>query len=287
MLNIIYFGSPAFSAEILNSLLENPEMRVVGVVTQPDKPVGRKQVMTPSSVARLASEHDIPTYKPTKLDDAHLAHIRLLKADIFLVVSYGAYIPSNWLSAPSIGTYNIHFSLLPKYRGSLCIQEAIKNQDHETGVTLMKMDEELDHGPILKQEKVKIDPNDNVADLTKKLTTAAIFLLRSNIRNLRSVPSIPQDENLATKTPSLKTLTRQNAFIYWEQISKFDLKTNALINSLNPDPGAWTIYHDQEIKILKTKVNGNQYEILEVQIPSKNPISWKQFLSGHGAVQRR
>lgn len=281
MLNIVYFGSPSFSAEILNSLLKNSEIRVVGVVSQPDKPVGRKQVMTPSPVANLASEHDIPTYKPTKLDDANLAHIRLLKADIFLVVSYGAYIPSNWLSTPNIGTYNIHFSLLPKYRGSLCIQEAIKNQDPETGVTLMKMDEQLDHGPILKQEKVKIDQNDNVADLTQKLTTAAISLLKTTIYDLQSIPHTPQDDNLATKTPSLKTLTRQNAFISWEQISKFDLITNALINSLNPDPGAWTTINNQEVKILKTKVNGNQFEILEVQIPGKNPISWKQFLSGH------
>ena len=281
--NLVYFGSPEFSAKILESLLKNPEIRVVGVVSQPDKPVGRKQTLTPSPVSSLAAQHDLPTYKPTNLDSDNLSHISLLKPDIFLVVSYGLFMPSEWLSAPTIGTFNFHFSLLPKYRGALCIQEAIKNQERETGVTLMVMDKQMDHGPIINQIKVSIDPNENVKELTTKLTQAGIEILERNLPEIcaQKFTSTPQNETLATFTPSLKTLTHQNAFIPWEKLCQFSLTTNALINSLNPQPGAWTTYHDQELKILQTKVTGNKFEIETVQVPSKTPISWKNFLSGH------
>lgn len=319
--NLVYFGSPEFSAQILESLLSNPEIkvggvacppdyRVVGVVSQPDKPVGRKQILTPSPVADLADRHELPVYKPTKLDNDHLAHIKLLKPDIFLVASYGLFMPPKWLSTPTLGTFNLHFSLLPKYRGALCIQEAIKNQDQETGVTLMVMDQKMDHGPIVDQLKVDIDPNDNVTTLTTKLTQAGIEILKRNLPEIcaQNYTSTPQDETLATFTPSLKTLTRENAFIPWDQIATCLNPTtmyhvpctiiHKLICSLNPQPGAWTIFDPSslrvsgipepkqshkpiELKILKTKVTGNKFEILEVQLPGKSPISWKQFLAGH------
>ncbi|HEX9008407.1 MAG TPA: methionyl-tRNA formyltransferase, partial [Patescibacteria group bacterium] len=133
--NLIYIGSPEFSAQILEHLLTTGIVNVVGVVTQPDKPQGRKQLIVPSPVAQMAANYDLPVFKPAKLDEANLSHLKLLKPDIFLVVSYGKIIPQSWLDLPTIGTFNIHFSLLPKYRGALCISEAIKNQDVETGVT--------------------------------------------------------------------------------------------------------------------------------------------------------
>ncbi|MFZ2202479.1 MAG: formyltransferase family protein, partial [Microgenomates group bacterium] len=115
--NLVYFGSPDFSAQILQSLLPPSKLvRVVGVVTAPDKPRGRKQILTPSPVAQTAAKHDLPVFKPAKLDDANFSHLSLLKPDIFLVVSYGKIIPRSYLNTPTIGTFNIHFSLLPKYR---------------------------------------------------------------------------------------------------------------------------------------------------------------------------
>jgi|CXWL01.1.fsa_nt_gi methionyl-tRNA formyltransferase len=317
--NIIYFGSPDFSATILQSLLSPHDYPVVGVVTSPDTPLGRKQIMTPSPVAQMATEYDLPIFKPEKLDDAHLSHLGLLKPDIFLVVSYGKFIPAAYLAAPTIGTFNIHFSLLPKYRGALPISEAIKNGDTQTGVTLMVMDTKMDHGPIISAQKVTIDIDDNVADLTTKLTQAAISLLNNKLPQITTnnyeLPSSPQDDSLATYTPSLKTNTRQNAFIPWEEVvgairksPKNAIAIHNLIRSKNPEPGAWTripvgarrdapdivgAHHDAptstgeiEIKILKTSFSilNSQFSIDIVQLPGKSPISWQSFLSGHQVV---
>lgn len=317
-MRLVYFGSPDFSAEILESLIRpsgsvladhlqpqkqtartDPEGRykVVGVVTSPDQPVGRHKVMTPSPVALMAQKYDLPVFKPERLDDTNLAHIRLLKPDIFLVISYGKIIPKNWLATHSIGCFNIHFSLLPKYRGALAISEAIRNQDEETGVTLMVIDEQLDHGPIISQSKVSIDINDNVATLTKKLTQAAINLLADYLPKLPTTSS-PQNDSLAIYTPQTKSRIRDSAFIPWETIKNAMAGTNAhaihaLIRSLNPDPGAWTTIpslrggtptrQSIEIKIVKTKLDSEFCHLIPelVQLPGRSPISWQQFIAGH------
>lgn len=287
--NLVYFGSPDFSAQILETIIKSKHVNVVGVVTTPDKAQGRKQVITPSPVSETASSFDLPVYKPSKLDEDNLAHIRLLKPDIFLVVSFGKIIPKVWLDTPQIGTFNIHFSLLPKYRGALCISEAIKNQDTETGVTLMEMDEKLDHGNIISQSKVNIDIDDDVSRLTTKLTQAAEHILIDKIPEIcaQKFTSTTQDESLATFTPSHRTLTHLSAFVPFVKIldsvnSGLDAKEiHALIRSLNPEPGAWTNIDNLEVKILKTSLVSDKLVLDTVQIPGKNPVSWKQFLSGH------
>ena len=315
MINLVYFGSPAFSAKILESVIriQNSEFKTIGVVTQPDKLLGRRQVLTPSPVAQIAAKYDLPVFKPEKLDDGNLSHLKLLKPDLFLVVSYGKIIPASWLTTPVIGTFNLHFSLLPKYRGALPISEAIKNGDRETGVTLMQMDELLDHGPIISQAKISIDINDNCEALANKLTQAGIELLAANLSHLASgkFPSTPQDNSQASYTPTTKTRTRQSAFIPWPDIQRAmsneqsALTTHALNRSLNPDPGAWTKIGDLEIKIIKTSLKCHPREsgpwsplrgdpsylyrfpiesgmtLDTIQLPGKNPISWKQFTSGH------
>ena len=280
---IVYFGTPDFSAHILEALIKNPNLNVVAVVTQPDKPQGRKNILTASAVAQLATQHNLPVFKPNKLDQSNLQHIKLLAPDLFLVAAYGNIIPPSWLSTPKETTLNIHFSLLPKYRGALCVSEAIKNQDQETGVTIMVMDQKLDHGPIITQLKTPITTQDNVATLTQKLTKLAISLL-SGVQPLWEVEpqisQIPQDHKKATFTPSLKTRTRQSAFIPTLKTNDPD-KLHALIRSLNPDPGAWTKIKGKDIKIIETKLENDKLEILKVQLPGKNPISWSQFLAGH------
>jgi methionyl-tRNA formyltransferase len=281
--NLIYFGSPEFSAAILQSILDSGIVNLVGVVTTPDKPQGRRLTLTPSPVALLAEKHLLPTFKPDKLDDAHLAHLKLLKPDIFLVVSYGKIIPQSYLKAPTIGTFNTHFSLLPKYRGALCISEAIKNQDQTTGVTLMKMDELLDHGPLIAQSTVIIETDDDNVTLTTKLTQSAITLLADRLPEIcaQNFTITPQDESQVVFTPSHKTLSRQSAYIPYENLLHGNAKTHALVRSLNPSPGAWTTINGLEIKLLKTSLIGNKMTIDTVQLPGKSPISWKQFLQGH------
>lgn len=286
--NLIYFGSPEFSAQILESIIKSDLVNVVGVVTTPDKPTGRRLTLTPSPVASLAGSYDLPIYKPVKLDDANLAHLRLLKPDIFLVVSFGKIIPQNYLDTPKIGIYNIHFSLLPKYRGALCISEALKNQDKETGVTLMEMDALLDHGPIIAQTKLPIDITDNTATLTTKLTQAAITLLADKLPEIcaQNYQKTAQDETHVVFTPSHRTQTRENAFIPYEKIliAQNGIESSslhALIRSLNPEPGAWTTINDLDIKILGTSLQDDKLSLDTVQLPGKSPISWKQYLSGH------
>jgi len=287
--NLVYFGSPEFSAQILEDIIASKQVNIVGVVTTPDKPLGRKQIFTPSPVSAFAERHNLPIFKPAKLDDDHLAHIKLLKPDIFLVVSYGRMIPEAWLGAPSIGTFNLHFSLLPKYRGALCISEAIKNGDTETGVTLMVMDNLMDHGSIISQTKVAIDIDDNVAQLTTKLTQAGMEIIRHKLPEIcaQNYSSTPQNETAATYTPSHKTISHASAFIPYAKITDslagVDAKViHDLIRSNNPEPGAWTSLPDKtEIKLIKTSIVNDRLVIDTVQLPSKNPISWKQFLSGH------
>lgn len=289
--NLIYFGSPEFSATILESILEsqtNLGIKVIGVVTKPDSPIGRKQIMTPSPVATLAEKYHLPTFKPEKLDEANLSHLKLLKPNLFLVASYGKIIPQSWLDAPTKATLNLHFSLLPKYRGALCISEAIKNQDTETGITLMEMDADLDHGPIISQAKQSIDIDDNVATLTNKLTQTAIDFIHSALPQYLSgkLSPIPQNHNQALLTPGTKSRNRETALIPWENIAlalKGENATaiHALIRSLNPDPGAHTIINTIDLKIIKTKLEGGHLKIETVQMPGKSEISWNQFTSGH------
>lgn len=302
--NIIFFGSPEFSATILESIIKSglvngvacpPAYAVCGVVTTPDKPQGRKQILTSSLVATLASSYNLPVYKPEKLDEQNLAHLKLLKPDIFLVVSYGKIIPKTYLETPKIGTFNVHFSLLPKYRGALCINEAIKNQDKTTGVTLMKMDELLDHGPIISQVEIPIDIDDDTATLTTKLTQTTITLLADKLPEIcaQNYQKTAQDETKVVFTPSYKTLTRQSAYIPYEKLLDGP-EIHALIRSLNPTPGAWTIIplsppschsgpdpESIQIKIIKTSLIDNKLVLNTVQLPGKSPISWKQFRTGH------
>lgn len=289
--NLVYFGSAQFTADIFQSLIESNIVNIVGVVTTPDKPLGRKKIITPSPLALAAQKFDLPIYKPEKLDDANLAHIKLLKPDIFLVVAYGQYFNQNWLKTPSLKTLNIHFSLLPKYRGALCISESLLNGNKETGVTLMEMAQKLDAGPIISQAKVQIDQSDNCSTLTNKLSDLASSVLIHELPKYinGTLTSFPQDETKATYTASYKTKTRQNAFIDWNDIqkalqkdtdNKFKSHIHNLIRSNNPDPGSWTIYKDKEIKIIKTSfLPDKTFSIETIQVPGKNPVSWQSYLN--------
>jgi len=288
MKNLVYFGSPAFSADILESIIRNKQVNIVGIVTTEDKPTGRKQILTPSALADLGEKYNLPVYKPKKLDDANLAHLKLLSPDIFLVVSYGKFIPENWLISPKIGTFNIHFSLLPKYRGALCISEPIKNGDSTTGVTLMRMDKELDHGPIIAQSNTEISLNDNVESLTQKLSSDAQKLLSIQIPKIVTgeYQETAQDESQKTITPSHKTQNRSNSFVSFEKVMDAikginSLAFHNLIRSQNPEPGSWTQINGIDYKILTTSYLDKKLQIETIQAAGKNPTTWKQFISNN------
>lgn len=291
-ISLVFFGSPDFAGTILEHLIEKGDLyRVLAVVTNPDRPAGRHQELTPSPVAQVAAAHHLPTFKPEKLDPANLAHLKLMRPDIFLVAAYGKIVPPEWLATPTRGTLNIHYSLLPKYRGALCVSEAIKNCDPVTGVTLMEMDRDLDHGPVIAQQEVGIAAGDNVATLTDRLTLEGLKLLDQTLPAYLEgkVTATAQDDAQASYTPSFKARTRQSAFIPWFEIEaamrgENAQKTDCLIRSLNPDPGAWTkVARDDkelEIKLVETNVTDDRLELIRVQRPGKQPVSWRQFDAG-------
>lgn len=308
--NLVYFGSPKFSADILRFIHQNLSfLELSAVVTQPDRPQGG-QGPTPSPVAQTAQDLKLPVFKPHSLDKDNLQHLKLLKPDLFLVVAYGQILPPSWLDTPSLATLNLHFSLLPRYRGALCVQSAIRNQDQTTGVTLMKMDKKLDHGPLISQISQKISSYDNVHTLTQKLKAKAKTLLETTLplylkftqdpRFQPPPPSHPdlslylppekQDHSQATYTPPVSQNSHQNAFISWPEISaalkgKNAAQIHALIRSLNPQPGAWTKIPtnqgDLKAKLIKTALENSRLVIDKLQLPGKQPILWQQFTAGH------
>jgi methionyl-tRNA formyltransferase len=290
--NTLFFGTPQLSADILHHLLTcqtcQSNLKIVGVVTQPDRPQKRNQTLGNSPVTKIAEKYHLPVFKPEKLDPENLSHIKLLKPNLFLVIAYGQIIPQIYLDTPSIGTINIHYSLLPKYRGALCLSQAIKNLDEETGVTLMLMDEQLDHGPIIDQKSLPISSTDDVSSLQTKLEPLTINLLHTSLSKFlnQKIHPTPQDDSLATYTPKTDTRNHQSAYITWETVKNainghHFQKTCALIRSNNPEPGTWTKINNQEIKILQVTTNQDKLEIVSVQLPGKKPISWQQFISGH------
>src|SRR3990170_1816171 len=167
---LIFFGTPLFGQVVLQKLLDE-NFNVVAIVTQPDRPVGRDQKLTPSPVKTLAKERKIKVFTPASKTELLATGSRLLalKPDLFVVASYGMIIPQEILELPEKGALNVHPSLLPKYRGASPIQAAILNGETETGVTIILMDEQMDHGPILAQEKIALDPAETTSTAMSKL----------------------------------------------------------------------------------------------------------------------
>lgn len=303
-LNLVFFGSPEFAADILKSVSKYDFINVRAVVTNPDSFQGRNKVLTPTPVASYAQDIHLPVFKPQKLDEQNLLHLKLFEPDIFLVVAYGKIIPKSYLDTPKIGTLNVHYSLLPKYRGALCVKEAIQNGDDQTGVTLMEMDSELDHGAIISQHILDIRPDHHLESLTKDLTQLSIGTLRSDLKaytdyktqNLPNksldihLPPLDQNHTIATYTAKTKENTKANAFIEYSKIKLAMSGLNAKIVSCfiranTPEPGAWTTVDTQKgpikINIIQSHIQDDKLILDLIQIQGKNPISWKQFLSGY------
>lgn len=307
---LIYLGSPQFSADILKFVSNLSFIDLQAVVTQPDRPQGRQGQLTPSPVAQTAQTLNIPTFKPQQINTDNLQHLKLLKPDIFLTVAYGQILPTSWLNTPQIATLNLHFSLLPKYRGALCIKQALTNQDQNTGVTLLEMDQKLDHGPIISQIKQPISTDDNLATLTQKLKSPANTLIDKTLLPYLQftqdqsskttpikhpditlhLPPKPQDHSQATYTPPTSQNTHQNAFIPWSKISQATQSQNASqihaqIRANNPDPGTWTKVPtskgEMKLKIIKSNLENKKLSLQKVQLPGKNPITWQQFTAGY------
>jgi methionyl-tRNA formyltransferase len=200
---IVYMGTPTYAEEILRTLIEADDMDVVLVVTQPDRPVGRKKILTPPPVKVLAGQHDIAVVQPNRLSDEGVTE-RIVSAapDFIVVAAFGQLLPPQTLRiAPCI---NLHASLLPRYRGASPIQHALLNGDTLTGVTSMLMDEGLDTGAILLKRERPIDPEIGLKALTAQLTEDACALTLETLRRFETIEPVPQNEAEATHCKKIR-----------------------------------------------------------------------------------
>lgn len=242
---ILFMGTPDFAVASLEALLR-AGYRVIGVVTQPDRPVGRKQVLTPPPVKEAALRHGLTVYQPEKIKtEESLAEVLATQPDLIVTAAYGQILPKRLLDAPRFRCINVHASLLPRYRGGAPIHKCILEGEKETGVTIMYMAEALDAGDMLAKVVVPIEENDNVGTLHDKLAVAGSQLLTETLPRLLKgeLTAEPQDHSQATFAPNIK---RTDERIDW---SKPADQVYDQIRGLNPWPVAFTTCEGKTWKI--------------------------------------
>lgn len=301
-MKIIYMGTPDFAVPCLERLVKEENYDVVLVVTQPDKPRGRKQEMTPSEVKVCALEHGIEVYQPQtlKTQEAY-EYLKKFEPDYIIVAAYGKILPKNILDLPKFACINVHGSLLPKYRGAAPIQRSVLAGDAVTGITTMLMGEGLDTGDMLLKSEYKIDINATSGEVFDALALSAPDLLMETIEKFTKGEIIPekQNENEATHAAML---SKEEAVIDW---NKTALEIHNTIRGMAPWPVAYTGYKGKKLKIFtsylthektslpagklkedKNKIlvacgDGNLLEIVSLQLEGGKRLEAKQFLAGH------
>jgi methionyl-tRNA formyltransferase len=250
---------------------------IVLVITQPDRPGNRKKI-TPPPVKVTAQELGLTVLQPEKIrDPAVVARLRELKPDLMVVVAYGQIIPADVLSIPAKGVVNVHASLLPRHRGAAPIAHAILAGDRETGVTIMKMDEQLDHGPILSMRRTEIGQREDAAGLTARLARLGADLLVDTLARLDRIEPSEQDHAQATVAPRLR---RENGELDWEMNAD---EMDRRVRALQPWPGATLPTARGRVKVLSGHVEGERYVPDVVQAPGKKPAPAKQVLGRRDA----
>jgi len=252
-MKIVFMGTPDFSIPSLKILLENNH-EILAVVTTPDKERGRGQKITFTAVKQFALENNIPVYQPEKLK-GHLEFVKQMKglnADIFVVVAF-KILPKEIFNIPRYGSFNLHGSYLPKYRGAAPIQWALINGDTETGLTTFKLAEKVDTGNIYLQEKVKINQDDNFETLHDRMSLMGAELVLKTVNLIKSgnVELHQQDDSLASPAPKI---TKEICKIDW---NKSAIEIHNLVKGLSPHPAAFFNYNEKVIKIYKTEIVTN------------------------------
>ena len=244
-------GTPAFSVPILQALIDNQSLEVIAVVSQPDRKVGRKQIITPPPVKQLATEHAIPVYQPEKLSGSEeMAAILALEPDLIITAAYGQYVPTKLLNAPTHRSINVHASLLPKFRGAAPIHYAVLTGEKKTGVTIMYMEKEMDAGDIISQREIDIADEDDTGTLFEKLSLIGRDLL------MDTLPAIFAGENASIKQNADEVsfspmISKEQEKINWEKTA---LEIFNHVRALRPAPGAYTLLNEERFKIWDTKV---------------------------------
>jgi methionyl-tRNA formyltransferase len=250
-MNVIFMGTPDFSVPILQKLLDDRHVEVIAVVTQPDRPKGRKRMPVAPPVKTAAAKRGIPVMQPEKIKNPEAVRkIMSYRPDLLITAAYGQILPEALLKEPPFGCINVHASLLPEYRGAAPIQQAIIDGKKETGVTIMYMVRKLDAGDIIAQTKVPIDEEDTFGTLHDKLSAAGAELLIRLLPEIaeRRAPRRAQDESRVSYAPQIK---RADEVIDW---TKHADDVRNLIRGLNPTPGASTLLDGKVFKIFAAEL---------------------------------
>jgi len=291
--NVIFMGTPDYAKVILDRLIQTPNINVVAVYTQPDKPVGRKKVMTAPEVKTLALKNSIDVYQPNRLRDADtVEELLTIPADYIIVAAYGQILPREILDhAPCI---NLHASILPQYRGASPIQQTLLNGDKQTGVTAMFMEEGLDTGDIIKIETIDVDDEEMVESLFNRLTDVAADLTIDVLQNYSSFSALPQDDLLSThcskitkadgEVEFINAVTLYNkyrAFTPWPGIylnSGLKLKKIALEDKTSSNAAGKILKVDSDSIVVGC--NEGSVRVYTVQAPSKKEIDVLSYING-------
>ena len=296
-MRIVFMGTPDFAAAILKRLIDTGR-NVVGVFSQPDKPVGRKQVIMPTATKALAMEHNIPVFQPAKLRDGEALKImQELKPDLTVVAAYGKILPKDILDVPVLGNVNVHGSLLPKYRGSAPIQWSVINGDKVTGITTMYMAEGMDTGDMIMKFELPIGEDETAGELFDRMAELGAESIEKTLElfDKGEVKAEPQNEEEATYAPMLKKEMGEIDF------GKTAEEIHNLVRGLNPWPTAYTFLEGKSIKIHEAKsaegfsgeegtlldekrfvvgTKNGAVEFITVQPEGKNKMSGADFIRG-------
>lgn len=302
---IVFMGTASFSLAVLKMLIEEG-YNIVGVVTQPDRYVGRKKVLTMPDVKVEALKYDIPVIQPARIKEDYQA-VADLKPDLIITAAYGQIVPQAVLNIPRLGCINVHASLLPLYRGGAPVHQAIIDGQEKTGVTIMYMVKKMDAGDMIAQKEIPILEEDTVGILYDRLSDLGAKLLKETLPDILKGTNqrIPQDENLVTYAP---TLSREDERLDWNMSAR---QVYNKVRGTNPWPGSYTTYQGKTVKIwagqvhqcenamkhhahqdngtivkifkdaIGVKVNDGVYLITELQLEGKKRMSVKDYLNGH------
>lgn len=266
-MKIVFFGSDDFSLSSLKACIESPH-EVSLVVTTPPQKQGRGLVLTPSPVQVFAELHKLPFASPAELkDDGFTQTIRDLKPDLYVVASYGKFIPGRYLSLPSFASLNVHPSLVPLYRGSSPIQWPILNGDRETGLSIIEVAKKLDAGDVFRQVRIPLHGTETHPALRQKLAQIAHHELLELLNSLPSQPlkRTPQDESLATYA---RKLTKEDGFVALQQMSALEIDRK--VRALQPWPGAFLNLFGQRTSLLETALGDNEAAAVSGMITALN-----------------
>ena len=306
-MRVVFIGTGEIGLPVLRWLKDSAAHELVGVVTQPDKPVGRTQRVQAPPIKAALADSDVPVLQPERIkrEDA-VQQIRALSPDVIVVMAYGQILPRSVLEIPSVACVNLHASLLPKHRGAAPIQAAILAGDAETGVTVMYMDEGLDTGDILLKRPIAIAPGETGGSLHDRLAEISPAALAQALRLLQSgnAPRVPQNSVEATYAPKLE---REHGIIDWSEPAEV---IERRIRAFDPWPGAYTLLRDdagrqRKLKIyraalaesaanlegLRVATRDGTLQLLDVQLEGKKRMSATELMRGHPwaaqAVQSR